>query len=66
MTTKLEKLKALRALGINPDEVLKQSEETEKELDQCGVTFKEKQAAVAELPPHLQSIGEMLILSGAK
>lgn len=66
MATKEEKLKALRALGINPEEVLRQAEQTEKELDLRGVSFKERRAAVSELPEHLRSIGELLILGRAQ
>jgi len=45
MATKEEKLKALKALGIDPDAVLQQAEQTEKELERQGVAFKENEAA---------------------
>lgn len=41
MATKEEKLKALKALGIDPQSVLQQAEETEKELDSKGIAYKE-------------------------
>lgn len=41
MTTKSEKLAALKALGIDPEDILNAAAATEKELDEQGIAYKE-------------------------
>lgn len=42
MATKEEKLKALKALGIDPEAILAEADATEKELEGDGISYKEQ------------------------